>query len=98
MKALCGLYPSLGRHFKSMTELAHAANRSRDYVWRCLNGQRDFTRADKKAISANIVASLLRSNKYEYSDLENAMKAYEGDFDEIYKVKADDRRTVHQDE
>lgn len=81
------LYPSLGRHFKNQTELAHAANRSRDYVWRCLTGQRKFTRADKKAISANIIAGLLRSKKYEYTDLEDAMKAYEGKFDEIYKVK-----------
>lgn len=82
------LYPQLGRHFKSQTELAHAANKSRDYVWRCLVGQREFTRADKKAISAHIIADLLKSKRYDYRDLENAMTAYEGKFDEIYKVKA----------
>lgn len=87
MTASGGLYPSLGRHFKSMTELAHAANRSRDYVHRCLNGQRDFTRADKKAISAHIITELLRSKTYDYQDLENAMTAYEGGFDEIYRRK-----------
>ena len=87
MTASGGLYPSLGRHFKSMTELAHAANRSRDYVHRCLNGQRDFTRADKKAISAHIITELLRSKTYDYQDLENAMTAYEGRFDEIYRRK-----------
>ena len=81
------LYPSLGRHFKNQTELAHAANKSRDYVWRCLTGQREFTRADKKAISANIVAKLLGSKIYNYSDLEDAMSAYQGKFDEIYKRK-----------
>ena len=81
------LYPSLGRHFKSQTELAHAANKSRDYMWRCLTGRRDFTRADKKAISAHIITELLRSKNYDYQDLENAMDAYEGDFDEIYKRK-----------
>ena len=87
MTASGGLYPSLGRHFKTMTELAHAANRSRDYVHRCLNGQRDFTRADKKAISAHIITELLRSKTYDYQDLENAMTAYEGSFDEIYRRK-----------
>lgn len=87
MKALCGLYPSLGRHFKSMTELAHAANRSRDYVWRCLNGERDFTRADKKAISANIVMKLLNSTSYDYQELEDANRAWSGEFDEIYRRK-----------
>lgn len=81
------LYPSLGRYFKNQTELAHAANKSRDYVWRCLTGQRDFTRADKKAISANIVAKLLGSRSYNYSDLEDAMRAFKGEFDEIYKRK-----------
>ena len=81
------LYPALGRHFKNQTELAHAANKSRDYIWRCLTGQRDFTRADKKAISANIVAKLLGSRSYNYSDLEDAMRAFKGEFDEIYKRK-----------
>ena len=81
------LYPSLGRYFKNQTELAHAANKSRDYVWRCLTGQRDFTRADKKAISANIVAKLLGSRGYNYTDLEDAMRAFKGEFDEIYKRK-----------
>ena len=81
------LYPSLGRHFKSQTELAHAANKSRDYMWRCLTGRREFTREDKEAISSHIIAELLRSKSYDYQDLENAMSAYEGDFDEIYKVK-----------
>lgn len=87
MTASGGLYPSLGRYFKNQTELAHAANKSRDYIWRCLTGQRDFTRADKKAISANIVAKLLGSRSYNYSDLEDAMRAFKGEFDEIYKRK-----------
>lgn len=87
MTASGGLYPSLGRYFRSMTELAHAGVMSTRRLRDCLDGKKTFTRAEKKAISANIVASLLRSQKYEYSDLENAMKAYEGDFDEIYRRK-----------
>ena len=80
-------YPSLGRYFKNQTELAHAGCMSRTRLSDILDGRKDFTRAEKKAISANIIASLLRSREYEYQDLENAMKAYEGQFDEIYRRK-----------
>ena len=81
------LYPALGRYFENLTELAHAGCMSRTRLWECLTGQKDFTRAERKAISANIIAGLLRSKKYEYTDLEDAMKAYEGKFDEIYKIR-----------
>jgi len=87
MTASGGLYPSLGRHFKSMTELAHAANRSRDYVFRCLNGQRDFTRADKKAISANIAMKIMSNKSFDYQELEDAHRAWKGEFDEVYRRK-----------
>lgn len=81
------LYPALGRYFKSQTELAHAANKSRVYVWECLTGQRDFTRADKKAISSNIAMKLMDSRSYDYQELEDAHTAWKGNFDEIYKRK-----------
>lgn len=81
------LYPALDRFFENKTQMAHAANRSRDYLWRCLTGQRNFTRADKKAISANIMARLLSSPSYDYQDLVNAQRAWEGKFDEIYRRK-----------
>lgn len=87
MTASCGFYPALGRYFKNMTELAHATNRSRDYVWRCLTGQRDFTRSDKKAISANIAMKLMNSKNYDYQELVDANKAWSGEFDEIYRRK-----------
>ena len=81
------LYPSLGRYFKSQTELAHAANKSRTYIWECLNGQRKFTRADKKAISASIVVRELDKPIIDEKELSDAMRAYKGKFDEIYKRK-----------
>ena len=81
------LYPSLGRYFKSQTELAHAANKSRTYIWECLNGQRKFTRADKKAISANIALKLMNSKTYDYQELEDANRAWKGEFDEVYRRK-----------
>lgn len=81
------LYPSLGRYFKSQTELAHAANKSRTYIWECLNGQRKFTRADKKAISANIIAKELAKPVIDERELSDGLKAWKGNFDEIYKRK-----------
>lgn len=81
------LYPSLGRYFKTQTELAHAANRSRDYVWRCITGQRDFTRADKKAISGNILARTLKKSPIDEKELSDALEAWSGRFDEIYRKK-----------
>lgn len=85
------LYPALGRYFKNQTELAHAANRSRSYIWECLIGQREFTRADKKAISANIAMRLLSHKDdpsgFDYQEFWDAEKAWRGEFDEIYKRK-----------
>jgi hypothetical protein len=88
MTASGGLYPSLGRYFENSTELAHAGCMSRTRLRDCLNGKKTFTRAEKKAISANIAMKLLNSKSYDYSDLENANRAYKGEFDEVYKVKA----------
>jgi hypothetical protein len=81
------LYPSLTRFFKNQTELAHAGCMSRTRLWECLTGQKDFTRAEKKAIAGNIVAKLLNSRQYDYSDMENALDAWCGKFDEIYRRK-----------
>lgn len=81
------VYPSLKRHFKNMTELAHAGCMSRTRLYDCLHGYKDFTRAEKKAISANIAAKLLSSPSFDYTELEAAVKAWEGQFDEIYRTK-----------
>lgn len=82
------LYPSLNRYFENSTELAHAGCMSRTRLWECLTGEKQFTRAEKKAISANIMARLMASQKYDYSDLENAMSAWTGKFDEVYRRKS----------
>lgn len=85
MTASGGLYPALGRFFKSMTELAHAGCMSKTRLRDCLDGKKEFTRAEKKAISANIAAKLLSQKSFDYSDLEKAVNAYKGDFDEIFR-------------
>lgn len=88
MTASGGLYPSLGRYFENSTELAHAGCMSRTRLRDCLDGRKTFTRAEKKAISANIAMKLLNSKSYDYSDLENANRAYKGEFDEVYRSEA----------
>ena len=85
MRAFGGLYPSLGRFFGSLTELAEAGCMSRERARNCLDGKKNFTLAEQKAISANIVTRLL--NKGNSLDLENAKRAWKGEFDEIYKRK-----------
>jgi len=82
------LYPSLSRYFENLTELAHAGCMSRTRLWECLTGQKDFTRAEKKAIAANIMARLMASPQYDYRDLEIAMSAWKGKFDEEYRRKS----------
>lgn len=87
MTASGGLYPSLGRYFKNLTELAHAGCMSRTRARECLDGVKTFTRAEKKAISANIVARELDKPVIDEKELSDAMKAFKGKFDEIYKRK-----------
>lgn len=81
------IYPSLTRHFKNLTELAHAGCMSRQRLYDCLHGNKDFTRAEKKAISANIATKLLSSQYFDYAELEAAVKAWQGQFDEVYRIK-----------
>lgn len=85
MNASSGLYPSLGRYFKTITELAHAGCMSKTRVRECLDGKKTFTRAEKKAISANIAMKLMHSKRFDYQDLEDAHAAWIGEFDEIFK-------------
>ena len=84
------LYPSLGRHFRSLTELAHAGCMSRVRLWECLTGTREFTRAEKKAIAANIAAKIMDQKTIDYDELQNAVRAWKGQFDEIYRIKEGD--------
>lgn len=87
MTASGGLYPSLGRYFNNLTELAHAGCMSRTRARECLDGVKSFTRHEKKAISANIATKIMSSRDIDYKELESAVKAWGGDFDEIYKIR-----------
>ena len=84
------LYPSLNRFFENMTELAHAGCMSRVRLWECLTGTREFTRAEKKAIAANIAVKIMDQKVIDYDELQNAVRAWKGQFDEIYRIKEGD--------
>lgn len=87
MTASSGLYPSLGRYFDNLTQLAHAGCMSVRRLRDCLDGKKTFTRAEKKAISANISMRILNARVIDYKELEDANEAWKGKFDEIYKQK-----------
>lgn len=95
MTASGGFYPSLGRYFHSMTELAHAGVMSTRRLRDCLDGKKDFTRAEKKAISSNIAMKLMDQPSFDYQELQDAHTAWKGKFDEIYRKKGniEDERT-----
>ncbi len=87
MTASGGLYPSLGRYFENMTQLAHAGCMSVRRLRDCLDGKKTFTRAEKKAISSNIAMKVMNSKVINYQELEDANTAWRGKFDEVYKIK-----------
>lgn len=80
------LYPSLNRFFKNQTEFAHAGCMSRTRLNDCLNGKKEFTRSEKKAIAANIVVKIMNQESINYTELERAVSAWQGHFDDIYKI------------
>ena len=70
-----GLYPQLGRYFKTTEELASAGCMSVRRLYDVLHGKKEFTEQEKRAIWNAI---LIKENKLEVS----------GDFDERFKRKA----------
>ena len=70
-----GLYPQLGKYFKTTEELASAGCMGRTRLWECLTGKKEFTDQEKRAIWNAI---LVKENKIEAR----------GDFDEQFKRKA----------
>lgn len=87
MTARGGLYPSLGRYFENSTELAHAGCMSRTRLRDCLDGVKQFTRAEKKAIAAHIFIKEMEKCPINEREVSNAHAAYCGRFDEIYRRK-----------
>lgn len=78
-------YPSLNKYFENQTELAHAGCMSRQRLYDCLYGIKTFTRAEKKAIAANIVVRIMDRPSFDYAELEKAVRAWKGNFDTEYR-------------
>lgn len=91
MTASGGLYPSLGRYFSNLTELAHAGCMSRTRARECLDGVKSFTRHEKKAISANIATTIMTGRSINYQELQDAVRAFQGEFDDVYKIREDEK-------
>ena len=70
-----GLYPQLGRYFRTTEELASAGCMSVRRLYDVLHGKKQFTEDEKRAIWNAI---LVKGNKIEAR----------GDFDEKFKRKA----------
>ena len=70
-----GLYPQLGRYFRTTEELASAVCMSVRRLYDVLHGKKQFTEDEKRAIWNAI---LVKENKIEAR----------GDFDEKFKRKA----------
>ena len=93
MKAAGGLYPSLGRYFPKLADLAEAGCMSRQRARDCLDGKKEFTDAEKKAIAASIAIKAqigmraFSKDMFFANELENALKAYNGGFEAIYRKK-----------
>ena len=70
-----GLYPQLGRYFRTTEELASAGCMSVRRLYDVLHGKKQFTEDEKRAIWNAILVK------------ENKIEAH-GDFDEKFKRKA----------
>ena len=70
-----GLYPQLGRYFRTLDELASAGCMSVRRLYDVLHGKKQFTEDEKRAIWNAI---LVKEHKIEVR----------GDFDERFKRKA----------
>lgn len=87
---ISAIYPSLGRYFDNLSDLASSCCMSRATMRKCLDGKKEFSESEKKAIAAGIMARirLLPDRNYQPKDYTDAQEAWRGKFDEIYRRKA----------
>lgn len=85
MRADCGLYPRLGQFFDTAAEIADAACMTRPTLAKTLQGRREFTENEKRAIYDKLL--LGEFVKY-LQGQENKVKALlESDFDTEFRIK-----------
>ena len=84
MTASCGQYPSLGRYFRTVEEMARAGCMSRRRMTDCLRGRKEFTTDEKTAICNAIIAKMVAKEIDNY-DILDILSARSGRFDETFK-------------
>lgn len=84
MRADTGVYPSLGRYFKTKAELADAACIKRNHLHLCLKGERQFTKQQQTAIANAIIVKIITGEIDE--DLTEIVEA-RTDFDKVFKER-----------
>lgn len=88
MRADGGVYPRLGRYFKTKGEFADAACMTRPTLNKTLQGDRPFTRQEKLAISNALAFKVFRGEITDltYNQLEECC-TYKHTFDELFREK-----------
>lgn len=86
MRADGGVYPRLGRYFKTKDELADAACMTRPTLSEVLQGKREFTSQERAAICGRLLAKVV-SNDPKTKDLTTKELLNTDSFDELFKQK-----------
>lgn len=84
MRASCGIYPALGRCFKTLDELARAGCMCRQRMTDCLRGRKEFTDNEKMAICNAIIAKKV-AGEIENMDMRTILEARK-DFDGTFRA------------
>ena len=86
MRASCGIYPALGRYFKTLDELSRAGCMCRQRMTDCLAGRKEFTDNEKMAICNAIIAKMV-AKEIDNFDILDILSARSGRFDEKFKTR-----------
>lgn len=86
MTANCGQFPSLGRYFKTLDELARAGCMCRQRMTDCLRGRKEFTDNEKMAICNAIIAKMV-AKEIDNFDILDILNARSGRFDETFRTR-----------
>ena len=84
MRASCGIYPALGRYFKTLDELSRAGCMCRQRMTDCLHGRKEFTADEKQAICNAIIVKIV-TGEIENMDMRTVLEARK-DFDGTFRA------------
>jgi hypothetical protein len=96
MKTISYIYPSLGKYFANITDLANAACVSRTHTYECLKGDKQFTPQQKKAIVADIITRITRGDRWDEVDERDLPRLFEAycNFDEVFRSEVNKHESI----